>query len=130
MNAAGPAVIRPYVYNATIQRVIDGDTIVANVDLGFEMWRMAQTFRLLGINAREHDQAGGPEATANLVALLPYGTAVRIASVKPDKYGNRYDATLYLLDGQDLSRHLINTGWAAPWDGHGERALAPWPRPN
>jgi endonuclease YncB( thermonuclease family) len=119
----------PYTYNAVVHRVIDGDTIVANVDLGFGMWRMAQTFRLLGINAREHNQVGGKEATAHLEALLPHGTPVLLRSVKADKYGNRFDATVQLTVGTDLSSILIQTQWAAAWDGHGERPLPEWPRP-
>lgn len=119
----------PYTYNADIQRVIDGDTIVANVDLGFGMWRMAQTFRLLGINAREHNAPGGKEATANLQALLPYGTPILLRSVKADKYGNRMDATIQLTVGTDLSTILIQTDWAAAWDGHGPRPVPDWPRP-
>lgn len=118
----------PYTYNATVHRVIDGDTIVANVDLGFGMWRMAQTFRLLGVNAREHSQEGGNEATEHLESLLPHGTAIVLRTVKDDKYGGRFDAGITLADGVDLATYLIDTQWAAEWSGHGTRPLPPWPR--
>ena len=42
-----------YEYEATILRVIDGDTIEANVDVGFRWWGHKMRFRLLGINAPE-----------------------------------------------------------------------------
>lgn len=118
----------PYEYNATVQRVIDGDTIVVNIDLGFGTWLHAQTMRLLGINAREKSDAGGAEAKANLTELLPFGTAVVLTSVKADKYGGRYDALITLPDGSDLSEHLVETGWAASWTGTGKKPVPTWPR--
>jgi len=42
-----------YTYRAELVRVIDGDTVVLNVDLGFEHWLHNQTFRLYGIDAPE-----------------------------------------------------------------------------
>jgi endonuclease YncB( thermonuclease family) len=118
----------PYTYNAIVQRVIDGDTLVANVDLGFGLMRMAQSFRILGINAREHSMPGGREAAANLATLLPFGTAIVLASVKDDKYGGRYDARITLPDGRDLSGLLVAAEWAAPWDGQGVKPVPAWPR--
>ena len=117
-----------YTYEATVHRVIDGDTIVANIDLGFGMWRMAQVFRLLGINARERSKTGGKAAAENLSALLPHGTRIILHSIKDDKYGGRYDANVTLADGRDLATVLVQAEWAAPWDGDGQKPLPPWPR--
>jgi len=41
-----------YEYNATVDRVVDGDTIDALVDLGFDTWEKVRV-RFLGINAPE-----------------------------------------------------------------------------
>lgn len=118
-----------YTYNALIVRVIDGDTVEADVDLGFNAWLHAQAFRLLGVNARERTDIGGREAQRNLAALLGYGTPVTLTSVKPDKFGGRYNAYITLSDGSDLSKRLIETHWAAAWNGQGPKPLPPWPRP-
>jgi micrococcal nuclease len=120
----------PYTYNASVVRVIDGDTVIMDVDLGFGLWIRGQSFRLLGINAREHDVPGGLEAAANLATLLPAGRVVTITSVKPDKYGSRYDVQIDLMAGQDLSTLLIQTGWAAAWNGQGQKPVPLWPRPT
>ena len=40
-------------YLAEITRVIDGDTFVADVDLGFKVWMRNVTFRLYGVNTPE-----------------------------------------------------------------------------
>ncbi len=109
-------------------RVIDGDTIVLDLDLGFRTWLVGQSFRLAGCNAIEREAPGGPEAAAHLAELLPAGTLVTVTSVKNDKFGGRYDALVELADGTDLVQLLIRDGWAASWDGHGTKPSPPWPR--
>lgn len=42
-----------YIYKFNITRVIDGDTIVGNIDLGFEIFMFNQHIRLEGINTPE-----------------------------------------------------------------------------
>jgi micrococcal nuclease len=119
-----------YRYQAKVVRVIDGDTVILDVDLGFGIWVHDTPFRLLGINAREKSDEGGPQARMNLMTVLPVNTPVTLNSVKPDKFGGRYDAVVTLPDGSDLSASLIKTGWAAPWDGKGPKPIPPWPRPE
>jgi endonuclease YncB( thermonuclease family) len=117
-----------YRYTATVTAVHDGDTLTADIDLGFGIWVRGAQFRVLGLNARELSEPGGTEARANLAALLPPHTTVTLTSVKPDKYGGRYDALIALPDSRDLSSLLIATGWAAPWNGRGGKPIPPWPR--
>jgi hypothetical protein len=54
----GPA----YRYRAVVTAVHDGDTITADVLLGFHITR-SQVFRLLGCNARELADPGGRRLT-------------------------------------------------------------------
>jgi micrococcal nuclease len=42
-----------YVYLASVERVIDGDTVILSIDLGLDVWMRGQHCRLLGINAPE-----------------------------------------------------------------------------
>ena len=42
-----------YVYRAHLVRVIDGDTVVVDLDLGCDVWLRQQHCRLTGINAPE-----------------------------------------------------------------------------
>jgi endonuclease YncB( thermonuclease family) len=117
-----------YQYNAVVVRVVDGDTFVGHVDLGFGVWLHDQNFRLLGINAREKKDPGGPEARENLAGLLPAGLAITLTTVKADKYGSRYDAHVLLPGNAILSQMLVQTGWAAAWSGAGTKPVPPWPR--
>lgn len=118
-----------YRYTATVLSVHDGDTIRADADLGMSIWYRNQSYRLAGLNARELAMPGGPEAGDNLAAILRPGTTVTLTSVKPDKYGGRYDAVITLEDGTVLNDWLIEQGWAAPWNGKGAAPVPPWPRP-
>lgn len=115
-------------YYAKVVRVIDGDTVELDLDLGFKL-SIRGSFRLLGLNAREKSEPGGPQAAEHLAKMLPVGTELLAGSVKLDKYGGRYDAVLFTGDGGvNLNDRLIATGWAAAWNGSGERVLPPWPR--
>ena len=42
-----------YDYMATLVRVIDGDTVDCDIDLGFGVWLKNQRVRLYGINTPE-----------------------------------------------------------------------------
>ena len=117
---------------ADVVRVIDPDNVELDVimDVGFnDSVTRRRSFRLFGLNANESGDPGGREATANLTRLLPVGTRVRLESVKPDKFGGRYDAVLYAND-VSVNQLLIDTHWAVPWNGKGIKPKPPWPRPE
>lgn len=125
----------PYTYVATIRSVYDGDTIHADIDLGFGITKgndeshvPGALLRLRGCNARELHEEGGKEAREALRGILAAGTVVTLRTVKPDKFGGRYDAVVELPDGEDLVERLIAEQWVAAWDGEGERPVPPWPR--
>ena len=109
-----------------VTKIVDGDTVGLSVDLGFGI-SYRGSFRLLGCNAIELSQPGGKEARDNLTQLLPPGTAVTLHSVKDDKDGGRFLAQIY-RSGADIPTILINTGWAAAWDGIGKAPTPTWPR--
>ena len=62
-------------YNATVIKVVDGDTIDAMVDLGFGTWKKVR-IRMYGINAPEsrtrdlEEKKKGLAAKARLIELL------------------------------------------------------------
>lgn len=80
-----------YRYAAKLIRVVDGDTVWMDVDLGFTV-HVSICFRLLGINAPElygTPGTAGKDAKARLESLLAQG-ALSLRSEKPlktDKYG-------------------------------------------
>ena len=42
-----------YEYKATIVRVVDGDTVDVDIDLGFDVWVRSQRIRLFGVDTPE-----------------------------------------------------------------------------
>lgn len=82
-----------YIYNAEVIRVVDGDTVIANVDVGFDMWKRCN-IRLYGINTPEtrtrdlNEKAKGLEAKDRLIELLSeYDNKFVLESKGLDKYG-------------------------------------------
>lgn len=117
-----------YVRRAVVQRVIDGDTVALDVDLGF--WTHEYMLcRLLGLNARELHDPGGKEARDHLAGMLPVGSKVVVASIKPDKYAGRFDGVIYDADNADVNALMVASGYAAAWDGSGSKPVPPWPIP-
>lgn len=102
-----------YQYTATVIRVVDGDTVHLDVDLGFDIKRK-DSFRLYGINAPERSTEAGKVSKAWLEKMLPVGTSVRVNTFKDkrEKYG-RFLATLWLGD-KNLNETLVTEGYAAP----------------
>jgi endonuclease YncB( thermonuclease family) len=99
-------------YPAEIVRVIDGDTVILRVDVGFRS-RYEDSFRLMGCNAPE---GKANESAQKLRELLQPGLAVTVKTAKPEKYG-RWLADIATDDIPSISRWLIEHGFAAPYDG-------------
>lgn len=103
-----------YVYRAVVTRVYDGDTVTADIDLGFDVHLRGQTLRLHGINAPE---LRGPEAREGLksrdyLRAVVDGQPVILQSHKgrKGKYG-RWLADL-LVDGQNVNERMVEYGYA------------------
>ena len=100
-----------YKYRAEVVRVVDGDTVDATVDLGFNL-KLSARFRLLGINAPEKNTREGKESLARLAVLLPVGSSVVVQTTKDkkEKFG-RYLGT-FLLNGKSVNQQLVDEGFA------------------
>lgn len=89
-------------YKAENIRVIDGDTIDADIDLGFGVWARAQRFRLKGVDAPEikgASRADGLKVKDTLERLLKGRTVIlKSEKVVKDVYG-RYVADIYFSAG-------------------------------
>jgi micrococcal nuclease len=112
-----------YLYRAVVVNVVDGDTIDADIDLGFYVWIKKQRIRLLGIEAPEPKGATRPEgerATEFLKSLID-GKTIILRTVKGNDGGDRDDSfgrwlgTVY-LNGVDVNAEMIDSGHAARYE--------------
>tara|TARA_A200000159_G_C7214701_1_gene293545 strand:+ start:309 stop:680 length:372 start_codon:yes stop_codon:yes gene_type:complete len=112
--------IKPFVYNAILDRVIDGDTIDVHLDLGFNVFLNKQRVRLHGIDtpeSRTRDLAEkklGLAAKDRLIELC--GTKLKLESLGKGKYG-RILGIPYTEDGEDICQILIKEGHAVEYYG-------------
>ena len=82
-------------YNCTMRRVVDGDTVDVDIDLGFDMWIHNERVRLYGIDTPESRTRDLEEKKAGLFAkdvvlhYLPEGSkqVLRTHKDKVGKYG-------------------------------------------
>ena len=101
----------PYTYYAKLEKVIDGDTLSIDFDLGFFL-TLKETVRLAGIDAPEINTKKGKEA-AEFVEKELRNAHLIIETRKKEKYG-RYLAYVYYSkkykDFVDIVRHgkLLN----------------------
>lgn len=65
---------------ATVVRVIDGDTVVVDLDLGWRVYRNREHLRIAGINAPELSTAAGKASRDHAASLVPPGLAVTVVS--------------------------------------------------
>lgn len=100
-----------YKYRATLNRVIDGDSYVLSVDLGFKIYA-ALTIRLLHIDVYEHNTQIGQQATKFVTDLLT-GQELIIQTQKDEQTFARYLADIWVHDAL-LSDTLKQAGFAKP----------------
>lgn len=114
-----------YTYKAKLVRVIDGDTIDAEIDLGFNVL-IRQRIRLYGIDtpeARTRDlveKEKGLAAKQRLTEILPKEFVVETVLNKRGKYG-RILGILHVEDTDgnktNVNDQLVNEGHAVKYFG-------------
>lgn len=112
-----------YLYRAVVVRVVDGDTIDVDIDLGFYVWIKKQRIRLFGIDAPEitgESRQEGLAATDHLKSLIE-GESIILRTVKgadgrdrDDSFG-RWLGTVY-HGNIDVNAEMIRSGHAEPYE--------------
>lgn len=102
----------PYAYKVIVLRVIDGDTLVVDIDLGFGVWLHDQHLRLYDFDAPEvHGKTEAERAHAQIVTELVRSKTdtdrdvyIRTYKDNKEKYGRwLVDVS---IDGEDLVTFL------------------------
>ena len=118
-----------YIYRGKLERVVDGDTIDALIDVGFDIW-IKKRIRYSGIDTWEsrtrnlEEKAKGLEAKARNKELLMEVSSkpgyFRLKSFGVGKYG-RVLGEIYIQDSNKnticINNQLINEGHAYIYEG-------------
>ena len=110
----GPATTTVLAANATLVKVVDGDTIDVRID------GTKERVRLIGIDTPETKkpntpvQCFGPEASAFTASLLPEGTSLYLErDVEARDIYDRLLAYVYLTDGTFVNLEIVRGGYAS-----------------
>ena len=118
-----------YIYRGKLERVVDGDTIDALIDVGFDIW-IKKRIRYSGIDTWEsrtrdlEEKAKGLEAKARnkelLMEISSKSGYFRLKSHGVGKYG-RVLGEIYIEDSEgkqyNINKTLISEGHAYIYEG-------------
>tara|TARA_R110001632_G_scaffold7932_4_gene31212 strand:+ start:1122 stop:1529 length:408 start_codon:yes stop_codon:yes gene_type:complete len=117
-----------YDYQCTIVRVVDGDTVDVDIDLGFDTWRRSERIRLYGVDTPECRTLDAEEKAAGLLAkefvedALHVGGTYRLQTKEKGKFG-RYLGTIYLTDDTSINAALVTEHLAVPYTGQNKKEI-------
>jgi micrococcal nuclease len=117
-----------YEYKCKIFRVVDGDTVDVDIDLGFGVWMHKERVRMMGIDTPESrtrdlvEKAFGLASKERLKELLPVGS-MSILKTEIDKSGEdkkgKFGRILgdFFIDDRRATDILIEEGHAVAYFG-------------
>ena len=125
-----------HTYKCTILKVIDGDTVDVDIDLGFGVWMRKERIRILGIDTPESRTRDKVEKTYGILAknfvksYLPVGS-VQVLQTEKDgtgKFGRILGKFLVYDHQTDSQMHLgdimIREHLAVKYEGQSKEDIA------
>ena len=125
-----------HTYKCTILRVVDGDTVDVDIDLGFGVWMRKERIRILGIDTPESRTRDKVEKTYGILAknfvksYLPVGS-VQVLQTEKDgtgKFGRILGKFLVYDKKEDREMHLgyimIREHLAVKYEGQSKEDIA------
>ena len=121
-----------YQYKAIITKVIDGDTVDVDIDLGFDVWLKKQRIRLYGIDTPESrtsdkvEKVFGNLAKAKVLHFCPVGEQIVLQTRTDDsrgKYG-RILGELITDEGINVNTYLVENSYAVEYFGMSKEDIA------
>jgi micrococcal nuclease len=117
-----------YEYNCKIVRVVDGDTVDVDIDLGFNHWIHGERIRLFGVDCPECRSRDPKEKAAGLAAkdfikrLLHDGGTYTLTTKEKGKFG-RYLGVIMLSDKTSINAALVSEHLAVPYHGQSKQEI-------
>ncbi len=117
-----------YEYKCKILKVVDGDTVDIDIDLGFGVWMHKERVRMMGIDTPESrtrdlvEKQFGLASKDRLKEILPIGSS-QILKTEIDRSGEdakgKFGRILgdFLIEEKRATEILIEEGHAVPYHG-------------
>lgn len=121
-----------YQYKAKILKVVDGDTVEIDLDLGFNIVLSNQRVRMAGVDTPESRTANAEEkvrgqlSKKKLAEKLPVGSWVKIETLRADSNDDKFGRILgvfILDDGTKVNQWLIDNNYAVPYLGENKELV-------
>lgn len=121
-------------YRSDLRKIVDGDTIDVDFDLGFSVILKKQRIRLYGINTPEsrtrdlEEKRYGLAAKARLRELLEDADTIIVKTAIDKKARGKYGrilGTIY-VDDLNVNEKLVEEGHAIPYFGGKKRTDKWW----
>ena len=115
-----------YEYRAKVLKVVDGDTVDVDIDLGFNTWITNERVRIMGIDTPESRTSNAIEKKFGLAAkerLKSLLGKTAVLKTQIDKKGHdmkgKFGRILgdFLYEGKKVSEILCEEGHAVPYFG-------------
>jgi micrococcal nuclease len=115
-----------WTYRCKLRKVVDGDTVDVDIDLGFGIWQMNERVRIMGIDTPESrtrdkiEKKFGLAAKARLKSLLgPKPVLQTTISKKGEDMKGKFGRVLgdFIIDGRKVTKIMCQEGHAVPYFG-------------
>ena len=119
-----------YEYNVTVIKIIDGDTIDVDIDLGFKTVLRKQRIRLFGMDTPEsrtrdkEEKKRGLLSKKYLTSKCPIGSTIRLRSHGKGKFGRILGEIFEYNKETSINDEMCNEGYAVPYHGQSKEDLA------
>ena len=119
-----------YEYQAKVTRIIDGDTVDVNVDLGFDVWLKSRV-RLYGIDTPESRTRNKEEKYRGLLAKeylkswIKKAKGIVILKTKKGEETGKFGRILadIIVDGVSVNKLLIKDNHAVSYHGQSKKSI-------
>ncbi len=115
-----------YEYPCKIVRVVDGDTVDVDIDLGFSHWIHNERIRLFGVDTPECRTRDAEEKAAGLVAkkfvedALHVGGTYTLSTKEKGKFG-RYLGVIFISARTSINAALVSERLAVAYHGQSKQ---------
>ena len=112
-----------YQYNCTVTKIIDGDTLDVDIDLGFSVKLTKQRIRMMGIDTPESRTRNLEEKKRGLISkqyLLdkcPIGSTIRLVSHDKGKFGRILGSIYTEASEKSINKIMCDEGFAVEYYG-------------